>query len=83
MVVQQDETLRVVHQRPFDDRPAVDGCLCEGSLGKHFRGDYRIVIGEEDPPDLLMVQSVENVMDRVRSRLAVENLCGLFAFVFK
>ena len=52
-------------------------------IGKHFRGDYRIVIGEEDPPDLLMVQSVENVMDGVRGRLAVENLCGLFAFVFK
>ena len=30
-----------------------------------------------------MVQSVENVMDGVRGRLAVENLCGLFAFVFK
>ena len=31
----------------------------------------------------LMVQSVENVMDGVRGRLAVENPCGLFAFVFK
>ena len=81
--MQEDETPYVDHKRTLDDRPAVDGCLCEGSLGKHFRGDYRIVIGEEDPPDLLMVQSVENVMDGVRGCLAVENLCGLFAFVFK
>ena len=79
MIVQYHYSVSVVQQGSLDDCPVIYGSLRESPHRDHFLCDNTVVGGEKEYPDLLMVQSVENVMDGVRGRLAVENLCSCFS----